>query len=63
MTTRTQLQTNDRERKKGGRPRLPDGEKRDCPVKVYFDRRITPNWYAAASGRDGRSPRLSMNWR
>lgn len=38
MTTRTQLQTNDRERKKGGRPRLPDGEKRDCPVKVYFDR-------------------------
>ena len=38
MTTRTQLQTNDRERKKGGRPKLPDGEKRDCPVKVYFDR-------------------------
>ena len=22
----------------GGRPKLPDGEKRDCPVKVYFDR-------------------------
>lgn len=26
------------ERKQGGRPKLPDGEKRDCPVKVYFDR-------------------------
>lgn len=26
------------ERKRGGRPKLPDGEKRDCPVKVYFDR-------------------------
>lgn len=38
MTTRTQSQSGDRERKKGGRPRLPDGEKRDCPVKVYFDR-------------------------
>ncbi len=38
MITRTQLQTNDRERKKGGRPRLSDGEKRDCPVKVNFDR-------------------------
>lgn len=25
-------------RKQGGRPKLPDGEKRDCPVKVYFDR-------------------------
>ncbi|WP_373594596.1 plasmid mobilization protein [Bacteroides ovatus] len=38
MTTRTQSQSGDRERKKGGRPRLPDGEKRDRPVKVYFDR-------------------------
>ena len=35
--TRTQFKNNDRERKKGGRPRLPDGEKRNCPVKVYFD--------------------------
>lgn len=26
------------ERKRGGRPKLPDGEKRDYPVKVYFDR-------------------------
>lgn len=26
------------ERKQSGRPKLPDGEKRDCPVKVYFDR-------------------------
>lgn len=25
-------------RKQGGRPKLADGEKRDCPVKVYFDR-------------------------
>lgn len=36
--TRTHSDKNDRERKKGGRPRLPDGEKRDRPVKVYFDR-------------------------
>lgn len=38
MTTRTHSQANSRERKKGGRPKLPEDERRDCPVKVYFDR-------------------------
>mgnify|MGYP002627633479 CR=1 FL=1 len=54
MTTRTQLQTNDHERKKGGRPRLPDGEKRDRPVKVYFDR-ANYTKLARRSKRTGRS--------
>ena len=36
--TRTHSDGNNPKRKQGGRPKLPDGEKRDCPVKVYFDR-------------------------
>lgn len=36
--TRTHTGGDMPERKRGGRPRLPDGEKRDCPVKVNFDR-------------------------
>jgi hypothetical protein len=36
--TPTHPESNTLERKQGGRPKLPDGEKRDCPVKVYFDR-------------------------
>lgn len=36
--TRTHPDENRTGRNKGGRPKLPDGEKRDCPVKVYFDR-------------------------
>lgn len=36
--TRTHPDKNRTGRNKGGRPKLPDGEKRDCPVKVYFDR-------------------------
>ncbi len=36
--TRTHPDRNTGKRKQGGRPKLPDGEKRDCPVKVYFDR-------------------------
>lgn len=35
---RTHSDDNSPKRKQGGRPKLPDGEKRDCPVKVYFDR-------------------------
>lgn len=34
----THPDNNSPKRKQGGRPKLPDGEKRDCPVKVYFDR-------------------------
>ncbi len=35
----TNPESNTPKRKQGGRPKLPDdGEKRDCPVKVYFDR-------------------------
>ena len=36
--TRTHPDENRTGRNKGGRPKLPDGEKRNCPVKVYFDR-------------------------
>lgn len=36
--TRTHSDGNNPKRKQSGRPKLPDGEKRDCPVKVYFDR-------------------------
>lgn len=36
--TRTHPDGNRAGRNKGGRPKLPDEEKRDCPVKVYFDR-------------------------
>lgn len=36
--TRTHPDGNPTGRNKGGRPKLPDGEKLDCPVKVYFDR-------------------------
>ena len=36
--TRTHPDENRTGRNKGGRPKLPDSEKRDCPVKVYFDR-------------------------
>lgn len=36
--TRTHPDENRTGQNKGGRPKLPDGEKRDCPVKVYFDR-------------------------
>ena len=36
--TRTHSDENRTGRNKGGRPKLPDGKKRDCPVKVYFDR-------------------------
>lgn len=35
---RTHSDGNTSKGKHGGRPKLPDGEKRDCPVKVYFDR-------------------------
>lgn len=35
---RTHSDGNTPKRKQGGHPKLPDGEKRDCPVKVYFDR-------------------------
>lgn len=35
---RTHSDENTPKRKLGGRPKLPDGEKRDCSVKVYFDR-------------------------
>ena len=35
---RTHTEEDNVKRKQGGRPRLPDGEKRDRPVKVYFDR-------------------------
>ncbi len=35
---RTHTEEDNAKRKQGGRPRLPDGEKRDRPVKVYFDR-------------------------
>lgn len=35
--TRTHPDENRAGQNKGGRPKLPDGEKRDCPVKVYFD--------------------------
>ncbi len=34
----THSDDNSPKRKQGGRPKLPDGEKRDCPVRVYFDR-------------------------
>ncbi len=36
--TSTHPDGNSPKRKQGGRPKLPDGEKRDYPVKVYFDR-------------------------
>ena len=36
--TQTHSDGNNPKRKQGGRPKLPDGEKRDYPVKVYFDR-------------------------
>lgn len=36
--TRTPPDKNGSERNKGGRPKLPDGEKRDCSVKAYFDK-------------------------
>ena len=35
---RTHTEEDNAKRRQGGRPRLPDGEKRDRPVKVYFDR-------------------------
>lgn len=38
MMNRTHSDGNNPQRKQGGRPKLLDGEKRDCPVKVYFDR-------------------------
>lgn len=36
--TQTHPDGNRTGRNKGGRPKLPDGEKCNCPVKVYFDR-------------------------
>ncbi len=35
---RTHTEEDNAKRRQGGRPRLPDREKRDRPVKVYFDR-------------------------
>ena len=35
---RTHTEEDNAKRRQGGRPKLPDGEKRDRPVKVYFDR-------------------------
>ena len=35
---RTHTEDGITKRRQGGRPRLPDGAKRDRPVKVYFDR-------------------------
>ena len=35
---RTHTDDNTLARSRGGRPKLPDGEKRNCPVKVNFDR-------------------------
>lgn len=37
---------------KGGRPPLPKGERKDCPVKVYFDRRNYAK-LCAVSKREG----------
>ena len=39
MSPRTHFDRRGNETKKGGRPKLPPGEKRDCPVKVNFDRK------------------------
>ena len=36
--SRTHTEGDNAKRRQGGRPRLPDREKRDRPVKVYFDR-------------------------
>lgn len=36
--SRTHTEGDNTKRRQGGRPRLPDREKRDRPVKVYFDR-------------------------
>lgn len=33
----THSEDNSPKRKRGGRPKLPEGERRDYPVKVYFD--------------------------
>ncbi len=62
--TQTHPNMNTPERKQGGRPKLPDGEKRDCPVKVYFDRAN----YAKLVRRSkrtarGRFPKSFTNWR
>ena len=39
MSPRTHFDRRGNGTKKGGRPKLPPGEKRDCPVKVNFDRK------------------------
>ena len=54
MMTRTHIDGNNPKRKQGGRPKLPDGEKRDCPVKVYFDR-MNYTKLVRRSRRTGRS--------
>lgn len=49
-------------RRQEGRPRLPDGAKRDRPVKVYFDRANYAKLGIAAEEQGARSPKSFMNW-
>lgn len=60
--TQTHPDGNRTGRNKGGRPKLPDGEKCNCPVKVYFDRTNYTKLIRRSRRTGGRFPESCTSW-